>query len=328
METLKNYLDNMFAGLPKTVRVSDLKSNILSNMEEKYNELKRQGKSENEAIGIVISEFGNIDELINELGLRREDNAPGKPAVTKEEVEAYQTVKKTMGIQVAIGVFLCILAPAVLILLNNLIENDVIFKSYRGESGLPGVIALLIMVTVAVAVFIYSGMNFERYKYMEEGVQLPGSIETELKQRYDRFIPTFYLCLIMGVCLIILSPISIFVSNMISDEAAEYGVVVLLVIVAFSVSLFIYPGMVKESYEKLLQLGDYTPRKTAKSKKDDKVIGAVASIIWPLATVVFLFCGLVYGLWYICWIVFPITGILFGMFCAAYSILTEKNDAQ
>ena len=40
-------------------------------MEDKYNELKSEGKSENEAIGIVISEFGNIDELINELDINQ-----------------------------------------------------------------------------------------------------------------------------------------------------------------------------------------------------------------------------------------------------------------
>ena len=47
----------------------NLKEEILSNMEEKYRELKKQGHSENEAIGTVISEFGNIDELVRELGI-------------------------------------------------------------------------------------------------------------------------------------------------------------------------------------------------------------------------------------------------------------------
>lgn len=327
METIKNYLDNMFAGLPKTVRVQELKNNILSNMEEKYNELKRQGKSENEAIGIVISEFGNIDELINELGIRKDDPVNSQPIVTKDEVEAYMAVKKTMGIQVGIGVLLCILAPALLILINNLLADGIIANHLSGDAtAIPGVIILFLMVTAAVGIFIYSGMNFERYKYMEQGVQLPGSVEDELKKKYDRFIPTFYLRLILGVCFIILSPISIFVANMLGERATEYGVVVLLFIVAVSVNFFITAGTVKESFERLLNLGDYTVTKVARNKKEDKVIGAVASIVWPLAVVVFLFCGFVYGLWHIAWIVFPITGILFGMFSAAYSIITDKNE--
>ena len=30
-------------------------------MEDKYTELKNEGKSENEAVGTVIAEFGNLD---------------------------------------------------------------------------------------------------------------------------------------------------------------------------------------------------------------------------------------------------------------------------
>ena len=60
-------------------------------MEEKYRELKRSGKSENEAIGIVISEFGNINELIDELGITTDNN---KLIVDKDEVQAYQKRKE------------------------------------------------------------------------------------------------------------------------------------------------------------------------------------------------------------------------------------------
>ena len=327
METIKNYLDNMFAGLPKTERVLELKNNILANMEEKYHELKNQGKSENEAIGIVISEFGNIDELVNELGIQKDSQETLKPLVTKDEVENYLVVKKDMGIKIGIGVFLCILAPAMLILISILLENGIIKTELTSNvAEIPGLILLFVMIALAVGIFIYSGLNFERYTYMERGVQLPGSLEDDLKQRYESFTPVFHLKLIVGVCMLVLSPVSLFVASMFGDVAEDYGIVVLLTIVAVAVYQFISSGMVKESYERLLNLGNYTQRHTENQKKEDKVIGAVASIVWPLAVIVFLFCGFVYGLWYIAWIVFPIVGILFGMFCATYSIITGKNE--
>lgn len=323
MDTIKSYLDNMFAGLPKTARVNDLKNNILSNMEEKYNELKSQGKSENEAIGIVISEFGNIDELVSELGIRKDDTDNSQPLVTGEEVEAYLSMKKKMSLQIGFGVFLCILAPAVFLLITGLLDHGMIHVNFNSDSnGIPGLIVLFILVSIGVAIFIYSGMNFERFKYMEDGVLLPSAIENDLKQRYDRYTPKFYFYLTIGICLIILSPISIFVTSLIDDDFSIFGVVILLVIVAISVFLFIVTGATREGIEHLLKIGDYVPKK----KKENKVIGAVASIIWPLATLIFLFCGFVFHNWYIIWIVFPITGILFGMFSAAYSILTQKNE--
>ncbi len=322
MDTIKNYLDNLFASLPKTAKLQELKLNILSNMEEKYHELKRQGKSENEAIGIVISEFGNIDELVNELGIQTENPSPSQPVVTEEEVESYLNMKRVMGIRIGIGVLLCILAPITLILTNALFEAGVIFKNLsENAADLPGLIVLVLFAAMAVGIFIYSGMNFEQYKYMEEGISLPLELEAKLKQGYKNYTPKFTLCIIVGVCICILSPIGLFVADANSDDLGEiYGVVFLLATVSVAVFLFISAGMIRSSYEVLLKLGDHAPK-----KKEDKVTGAVAAIVWPLATAVFLFCGFVYNLWHIAWVVFPITGVLYGMFAAAYSILTEKD---
>lgn len=75
METIKNYLENMFIGLPMTNEVQRAKEDLLGMMEDKYNELIQSGKSKNEAIGIVITEFGNLDELLEELNLS-ETNIP------------------------------------------------------------------------------------------------------------------------------------------------------------------------------------------------------------------------------------------------------------
>jgi hypothetical protein len=326
METIKNYLDNMFAGLPKTARVLELKNNILTNMEEKYNELKHQGKSENEAIGIVISEFGNIDELVSELGILKDTESKNLPLVTETEVNSYLAVKKRMGLLIGIGVSLCILGAALLILFYQFEEQGVLGTKFQGSvAGIPGLVTFFLFITAAVGIFIYSGMNFERYKYMESGVQLSAGLEASLREKYDSHTPKFYMGLITAVCLLIISPMAVIITSYISTGTTdydEYGVVFLLVIVAFAVFLLISTGTTRESYQRLLKMGDYS----IKQKKENKVIGAVASIVWPLAVIIFLFCGFVYGLWHIAWIIFPITGILFGMFSAVFGILTEKND--
>ena len=59
METIRNYLETMFAGLPNTAEVLKAKDELWQMMEDKYAELIAEGKAENEAVGIVISEFGN-----------------------------------------------------------------------------------------------------------------------------------------------------------------------------------------------------------------------------------------------------------------------------
>ena len=57
MDTIKSYLETMFANLPATAEVLKAKDELWGMMEDKYNELISEGKSENEAVGTVISEM-------------------------------------------------------------------------------------------------------------------------------------------------------------------------------------------------------------------------------------------------------------------------------
>lgn len=73
MNQIKNYIEAMFSSLPKTKEVIEMKLNMIDNMEEKYEALIAEGKQENEAIGIVVTQFGSIDELRSELGIPSEN---------------------------------------------------------------------------------------------------------------------------------------------------------------------------------------------------------------------------------------------------------------
>lgn len=70
METIKNYLDAMFLHLPGTPEVFRAKNELAQMMEDKYTELIAGGMRENEAVGTVITEFGNLDELAESLGIQ------------------------------------------------------------------------------------------------------------------------------------------------------------------------------------------------------------------------------------------------------------------
>ncbi len=70
METIRNYLEMMFQKLPNTPEVQKAKFELGQMMEDKYNELILEGRNENEAVGTVIAEFGNLDELAESLGIQ------------------------------------------------------------------------------------------------------------------------------------------------------------------------------------------------------------------------------------------------------------------
>jgi hypothetical protein len=327
VETIYNYLDNMFASLPKTAEVMNVKNEIKNNMEDKYHELKQNGKSENEAIGIVISEFGNIEELISEYNINISNDEETLPNVTLEEANDYIQLNKKASFLVSIGVSLCILGAAIMVLLVQLGEDKIIFKglSENLRSSIPVVIALVFCIVPAVAIFISSGFKLSKYKFIDTGdFSITSSTKQILKSNSMEF-PKHNVITVIGVCLCVLSPVSIFVGTMVNEASGStYGVVGTLAVVMIAVFLFINNGAYHEAYKKLLKKDEYSE----KNKKENKVIGAVAAVVWPLATCAFLVAGLVYHLWNICWIVFPITGILFGAFCGAYNSIKENSASK
>ncbi|WP_432664385.1 permease prefix domain 1-containing protein [Wukongibacter baidiensis] len=321
MDTIINYLDNMFATLPKTKQIKDLREDILSNMEEKYNELKRDGKSENEAIGIVISEFGNIDELIKEFDIEIKDEKEELPILTEDEVNEYLRVNKKISNFIGIGVFLCLLGASLLILVPQLIEDGFITGFSEGSVRMISLIPFFSLIAIAVGMFVYAGLTIDKYKHIGNGFELQAHVRKSIEYKKDSSHSTYILSVIIGVMMCILSPVALFITSVINDNASSYGVVLLLLIISVAVYIFIYFGWIQISYKKLLKIEDYPNL----SKENNKVISAVAAIVWPLAVIIFLITGLIFNQWHINWIVFPITGLLFAMFSGAYTSIKEKN---
>ncbi|UTI42765.1 permease prefix domain 1-containing protein [Niallia sp. RD1] len=323
MNSIINYLDNVFASLPKTSEMEKLKQEMLSNMEDKYYELKEEGKTENEAIGIVISEFGNIDELLSELDLPLNEEKPQVPQLSEEEVDTFfQQTSKAMK-SIGIGVMLCLLGSSLLVFFIQLFEQGFLTGITENTATLIGVAQLLLFIAFAVSLFIYSGQLLEKYKYIEKGTnfKLPIHLKKKIQMEKETYQPIFFRSLIIGVALCILSPIALLVTIAINDQAANYGVCILLVLIAIAVYLFIVSGGKKDAYDKLLKEASHSFEK----KHEDKVIGAFAAIIWPLAVAIFLITGFVYGNWHINWIIFPISGLLMAMFSGTYSILKKEG---
>lgn len=94
MNTIKNYLESMFAQLPNTPEVWKAKDELWQMMEDRYTDLIADGKTENEAVGAVIAEFGNLDELAETLGIRGAMNqAPQYQASILSASDAFQLIK-------------------------------------------------------------------------------------------------------------------------------------------------------------------------------------------------------------------------------------------
>ncbi len=326
METIRMYLENMFQALPKTSEVLNMKDELLGHMTDKYNELKAQGKSENEAVGIVISEFGNIDELKQEMGLNESASTVDTEnirVVERKEALDYIALKKNNGRRVGLGVMLILFGVSIMLFVSGSLEARFGEGMIAEGGGVIGVCILLICVAIAVALFIYSGSMEEKYDYLKKKFSIRTDLATELNGLMDSYRPTYTLSVVIGVTMIIIGVIPVLVTSIFEemgiwgDTLSTLGVCFLISFVGVAVFIFIYFGSLKEAYSTLLQVGEYS----SDHKEDDKLVSAVAAVVWPITVVVFLIWGFVYDGWGISWILFPIVGLLFGAFSGVVNIL-------
>lgn len=80
MKKIKNHIEELFKEIPRTQESELVKQEIIQNLEEKVIYLIDSGKEEEDAINKAIVEFGDIDELKKELGVKNPDQKKSKLA--------------------------------------------------------------------------------------------------------------------------------------------------------------------------------------------------------------------------------------------------------
>ena len=317
MDTISNYVESIFADLPNTPELSEQKQAMLTKMQDKYQQLKAEGKSEHEAISTAIAAHGNIDDYtVSDIPTSPAEIPDNEVYLTPEQVDEYIDHRHHFAWAMATGVFLCIMGPASLFLGQYL-------AGYRdGQGGRTSVlmdiltlIPLFLFVAAGVALFILYGMKEQQFELEEKRVQLDATTYARLKADHKAFRPRLAVAVAIGVALCILAPVSMLLSVVLLGEENGLSLVFLLSFIAIGVFLFIFYGIQDETYEKLLSIGEFAKDKAEKNK----VVGIVAGVVFPLAAAVYLIAGFVYYAWASAWIIFPIVGILFGIFATVYN---------
>ncbi|MBE0700834.1 MAG: hypothetical protein IH571_04020 [Acholeplasmataceae bacterium] len=316
MDTIYTFLENMFSALPKTDAVFKAKDNLYQMMIEKYEDYKKEGKSENEAIGLVISEFGNIDELIEELGITRVE-ADYARSLTKEEVSHFIEMKSKHSARIGLGVSLIIIGA------SFAVSSDFI-STWLGIESLHfmvGGMLLFLTIIVAVGLFILSGMELNIVnQWLQPSFDLSVQAKFELEKDVNEFQRTYQMGVLMGVTLILFAFVFFSLGSIFYDSLGyffSFG----LWMVALGVYKLVRVGIVYGAYNQLLKRGSYSP----KMVKANKTTDLVASIVFPLAVIVYLLISFLTGRWDISWIIWPVVGISFGIFAGVIEEINKNK---
>ena len=92
----------------------------------------------------------------------------------------------------------------------------------------------------------------------------------------------------------------------------------LFLLVSVGVHLIVRVACIWESYQKLLEEGDYTREKKAEEKRNE----AFTTVYWCLVLAAYLGVSFVTEAWERTWIIWPVAAVLFG------AALALKNAAR
>lgn len=321
METLKLYLENLFHTLPDTPEVRNVKEDLALHMEEKYYALKAAGKTENEAIGIVISEFGNIDEIAAELGYAPSASQPGDLIVPEDEAVNFIQAHKKSHLMVAGGVFLCLVGVSAFMALSGLSITGL-------NTPILGLIVMMLFIALAVGLFIFSESPLKPFYFKEKKFSLSPSATRYVEAQRDLVQSQQSRGVAIGVGVILLGVVLLFVGMLWGETGQNpfFGVSGMLLLIGLGTAIIIHNTSPAEAVDILLQKGDFTPRK----KKLGKISGGIASIWWPIATIVFFLWGFFgNGGFGRSWIVWPISGVLYGIISSLVSgIIAASSEKE
>lgn len=267
METIKVYLDTMFASLPKTQEVMRLKQDLQLSLEDKYNELMLEGKPQHEALGIVISEFGNIEELAKELGIPLQpsyepmfaneipfEGSQSSLYLSSYEIDDFVAAKRQIGFNIGLGVLCCIVSVAFLIVMSGWADSFLGRASkYHELVETFGIIGMFVFVAIGVALFIYSGSKMKSFERLKNGFSLTQDIRNYVIHLKERFAPTYRFSLVTGIGLCIVSSGFVILGDVMGGFFSELGVALFFIAIALGVFFFVYYGNIQGAYTYLLE---------------------------------------------------------------------------
>lgn len=269
----------------------------------------------------VTTDYLLKDELVDEEFVEGVDETPIRK-ISLAEANDYLEQKKNASVQIAIATLLCIISPILIFLLLAFSECTSIPITENLAVGI-GMVALFSLVTIAVVIYIRVGFKNAPYEFLEkEPFETEYGVTGLAREKQKTYRNTYIKYNIFGTCACILSPVPL-----ICAALSGKGLLVMIMLcvtlltVAIGVMFFIVAGVRWASMQKLLKEGEFSE----KGKQKNKIIEAIGTVYWLLATAIYLGWSFLTSDWHITWVIWPIAGVLFAVVELVCNLVIDKQ---
>ena len=272
----------------------------------------------------VYGSGSKVEEKRETPDSEMKENAPLEKSryVSMSEADEYIDTMKFVCKRIAIGAFLCICSPVPMMILLAL-QGSGMYNITEDMAAIVGVCVLIIIVAVAVWLFVSNGIRIRKWEFIEkETITIEICTTNKYKEESEKFASGFARNITLGVVLCVVSVIPLLAATINDSEWLILAMAgVLLLLVACGVYRFVKFGVIKESYDKLLEQGEYTKQNKINNKKNDVFSGAY----WLIITAIYLAYSFTSNDWEHSWIVWPVAGILFAAIIIIINSLRSKE---
>ena len=269
----------------------------------------------------VTTDYLLKDELVDEEFVEGVDETPIRK-ISLAEANDYLEQRKNASVQIAIATLLCIISPILIFLLLAFSECTSIPITENLAVGI-GMVALFSLVTIAVVIYIRVGFKNAPYEFLEkEPFETEYGVTGLAREKQKTYRNTYIKYNIFGTCACILSPVPL-----ICAALSGKGLLVMIMLcvtlltVAIGVMFFIVAGVRWASMQKLLKEGEFSE----KGKQKNKIIEAIGTVYWLLATAIYLGWSFLTSDWHITWVIWPIAGVLFAVVELVCNLVIDKQ---
>lgn len=227
-----------------------------------------------------------------------------------EDTAGYDRFMTSFARRIASGVSAIIAGVAVLCLANFLDTE---------QAQMPFLAAFFLILTVAVVVFIASGIEEGQFRKQHPVIAdfYTEKQKKDFRRRFVWYIAGGVGAILFGLFLMVLS----FVFFPEQEPYETLAGTVFLLIVAGAVWCLVYGGMMEDKYNIPRYNWENAPSPEDKVKR--RRAGTACAVIMLLATALYLFLGLAYDKWETAAAIYPVAGILCGV---AWVLLGPKFE--
>ena len=225
--------------------------------------------------------------------------------------------------RIAAGVFLILFGATLCVLINGYALS---FNNNMSDiTAVFGAAAVLVCVAAAVFIFVYSGMEHDRFrkKYRTvSGVYSEKEVQA-FSKRFARNLALLISGIIVDVVFLVVMSTLIdggIISVLSEDAVYCYVVSAFMFVLSFLVGGIVYYGIQHSKYD----VGEYNRQneKELNPSPRSKLKDAICGAIMMTAVALFLVIGFVWNLWHPGWIVFPVGGII----CWIVGVVMNAKD--